>query len=45
VHYQAWEIVMAAHGRPELIPPPWIDIERKPRRNRHWEIQAALHLR
>jgi hypothetical protein len=36
---------MAADGRPELIPPPWIDSQRKPRRNKHWEVQTALHLR
>jgi hypothetical protein len=45
IHHQDWEIVMAADGRPELIPPPWIDSQRKPRRNKHWEVQTALHLR
>jgi hypothetical protein len=44
VHHGRWEIVMATDGRPELIPPPWIDSQRKPRRNKHWEVQAALHL-
>jgi hypothetical protein len=44
IHHQGWQIVMAADGRPDLIPPPWIDSQRKPRRNRHWEVQAALHL-
>jgi hypothetical protein len=45
IHQQGWQIVMGSDGRPELIPPPWIDSQRKPRRNRHWEVQTALHLR
>jgi hypothetical protein len=31
-----------ADGRPECIPPPWIDPERRPRRN-HWRIHEKLH--
>jgi hypothetical protein len=39
VHHQSWDIVIADDGHPELIPPPWTDPDRKPRRNPH------LHLR
>jgi len=37
VHHHGWEIAFAADGRPEFIPPPWVDPERKPRRNTHWQ--------
>jgi hypothetical protein len=36
---------MAADGRPELRPPPWIDPDRRPRRNQYWQTQADYHLR
>jgi hypothetical protein len=45
IHHGGWEIALAADGRPELRPPPWRDPDRRPRRNRYWETQAALHLR
>jgi hypothetical protein len=45
IHHGGWDIRMTADGRPELRPPPWLDPDRAPRRNRYWETQAALHLR
>jgi hypothetical protein len=33
IHQGDWTVRMAADGRPEFIPPGWIDPERKPRRN------------
>ncbi len=45
IHHGGWEIELGPDGRPELRPPPWTDPERRPRRNRYWETQAALHLR
>lgn len=32
VHHSEWQIRMAADGRPECIPPSWLDPRRKPRR-------------
>ncbi len=37
VHHNGWDIRMGDDGRPELIPPSWIDSERKPRRNTYWQ--------
>jgi hypothetical protein len=45
VHNQGWDIEMAADGRPQLRPPPWVDPDRGARRNRYWETQAEFHLR
>jgi Domain of unknown function (DUF222)/HNH endonuclease len=45
IHTGGWDIEMAADGRPELRPPPWVDPDRRARRNRYWETQAAFHLR
>ncbi|WP_281894385.1 HNH endonuclease signature motif containing protein [Phytohabitans aurantiacus] len=33
IHRGEWEVRMADDGRPEFIPPPYVDSERKPRRN------------
>jgi hypothetical protein len=33
VHRGEWAVVMAADGRPNFIPPAWIDPARRPRRN------------
>jgi hypothetical protein len=45
IHHDGWDIEMAADGRPELRPPPWIDPDRRPRRNQYWQTQADYHLR
>jgi hypothetical protein len=45
IHHAGWDIEMAADGRPELRPPPWIDPDRRPRRNQYWVTQAEFHLR
>jgi hypothetical protein len=45
IHHGGWDIRMTTDGRPELRPPPWVDPDRAPRRNRYWDSQAALHLR
>jgi hypothetical protein len=33
IHQGDWAVRMAVDGRPEFLPPRWIDRERKPRRN------------
>jgi 5-methylcytosine-specific restriction protein A len=33
IHSSGWSVRIARDGLPEFIPPPWIDIEQKPRRN------------
>ncbi|GAA3990555.1 HNH endonuclease signature motif containing protein [Allokutzneria multivorans] len=33
IHQEDWKIVFAEDGRPDFIPPPWVDPEQKPRRN------------
>ncbi len=38
VHHEGWEVRMAADGHPEMIPPPWVDPEQRPRRNAHWKL-------
>jgi len=38
VHHGDWQISLGADRRPELIPPPWIDADQKPRRNTYWDI-------
>jgi hypothetical protein len=45
VHHGGWDVEMAADGRPQLRPPPWVDPELRARRNRYWETQAEFHLR
>jgi len=32
-HHGAWQVRMASDGRPEFIPPKWIDPDQKPLRN------------
>jgi hypothetical protein len=45
IHHQGWDVRIGDDGKPELRPPPWVDPERRPRRNQHWETQAEFHLR
>ena len=33
IHKSSWEVRVAADGHPEFLPPPWIDLDRKPLRN------------
>ncbi|MEH1128232.1 HNH endonuclease signature motif containing protein [Micromonospora sp. CPCC 206061] len=33
IHHREWEVRLGADGRPEFIPPHYVDTERKPRRN------------
>ena len=35
IHHGDWAIRIAADRRPEFLPPPWIDPDRKPLRNHH----------
>jgi hypothetical protein len=35
IHHGDWAARLGADGRPEFIPPAWIDPQRKPRRNPH----------
>jgi hypothetical protein len=36
VHQGGWEIVLAADGHPEFIPPAWLDPEQRRQRNLYW---------
>jgi hypothetical protein len=38
VHHEGWEVRLGADGHPEMIPPPWVDPEQRPRRNAHWKL-------
>ncbi len=33
VHHSGWQVRVATDGRPEVIPPPYVDPDRRPRRN------------
>jgi hypothetical protein len=35
VHHHGWEIEFGPDGHPQVIPPPWIDPLRTPRRNHY----------
>ncbi len=37
VHHRGWDVTLAQDGRPEFIPPPWVDPDRAPRRNTYWD--------
>ncbi len=34
LHMEQWQVVMAADGHPDFVPPPWIDPRRQARRQR-----------
>jgi hypothetical protein len=38
IHRGGWEIRMSAAGRPEYLPPPYVDPLRTPRANQHWVL-------
>jgi hypothetical protein len=38
VHHDGWEVRLGADGHPEMIPPPCVDAEQRPRRNAHWKL-------
>ena len=42
IHKDRWTIRFAEDGRPELIPPPWIDPEQQPRRNQTHHFRDVL---
>jgi len=42
IHFGHWEIVFAADGVPEFIPPQWVDPARTPRRNTSHHIREVL---
>jgi hypothetical protein len=42
VHKGHWTIVFAPDGIPEFIPPPWVDRDRKPRRNTANHLTSLL---
>jgi len=33
-HHHGWQVTIAADRRPQFLPPPWIDPDQNPRRNR-----------
>ncbi|HZE66897.1 MAG TPA: DUF222 domain-containing protein [Sporichthyaceae bacterium] len=43
-HEQGWHARMGPDGHPEVIPPPWVDPQQRPRRNEYWRIQRQLTL-
>jgi hypothetical protein len=38
VHHDGWEVRLGPDGHPEMIPPPWIDPDQRPRHNAHWKL-------
>jgi hypothetical protein len=42
IHHSGWQLQFGPDGRPEYVPPPWIDPDRQPRRNNYWHIQERL---
>jgi Domain of unknown function (DUF222)/HNH endonuclease len=44
VHEQGWHVQMNTDGLPEVIPPPWLDPQQRPRRNQYWRTQRQLIL-
>jgi len=36
-----WQVVLAADGIPEFRPPPWIDPDREPLRNRLHDLAVG----
>jgi len=42
IHHSGWQLQFGSDGRPEYVPPPWIDPDRLPRRNTYWHIQERL---
>jgi hypothetical protein len=42
VHSHGWIVRLDEHGIPEVIPPPWVDPDQRPRRNHHWRQQQDL---
>ncbi|MGQ0464979.1 MAG: DUF222 domain-containing protein [Sporichthyaceae bacterium] len=41
VHHGGWDIVMAADGHPEFVPPEHVDPERRPIRNTYWHTERG----
>ncbi len=39
IHQREWAVRMAVDGRPEFLPPSWIDPDRKPRRNHDHRLE------
>jgi hypothetical protein len=39
VHHKGWDITFGSDRHPELVPPPWIDPDRTPRRNTHRHLR------
>jgi hypothetical protein len=40
--HDGWEVRFAEDGHPELIPPPWVDSQQRPRRNLRWRRSRSL---
>jgi hypothetical protein len=36
VHHHGWDVEFGEDGHPQVIPPPWTDPNRTPRRNSYW---------
>ncbi len=41
VHHDDWAVRIAVDGRPEFIPPRWIDGDQTPRRAKPWRAELA----
>ncbi len=42
VHHRGWTVHIGTDSHPDLIPPPWIDPGRQPRRNIHHRIADTI---
>ena len=42
LHEGGWKAQLGPDGHVEVIPPTWIDIQQRPRRNWHWQHQRDL---
>ena len=40
VHRQGWRVVLAANGHPQLVPPPTIDPQQRPRQHHRFRLHA-----
>ncbi|MBA3523777.1 MAG: HNH endonuclease, partial [Geodermatophilaceae bacterium] len=41
IHQGEWTVHIAADGHQEFLPPPWVDPDRRPQRNRRHESRAT----
>lgn len=42
LHDKGWNACLGPDGHIEVIPPPWVDVQQRPRRNMHWHLQREM---